>query len=85
MVDKLTIRDVDEHDLELLKTAAKEHGTSLNRYVTTVLHEQAQREHHQRLFADIAAQERDLPPFDSVAEVRAMRKEKDADDRTASG
>lgn len=80
MTDKLTIRDMDESDLEILRRAAQEQGTSLNRYVTGVLHEQAQREHHRSLFAAVAAQERDLPSFDSVAEIRAMRDEKDAED-----
>ena len=80
MADKITIRDVDEADLDILKVAARERGTSLNRYVTGLLHEQAQIEHHRQLFATIAAQQRDLHPFDSVAEVRAMRDEKDAED-----
>lgn len=80
VTDKLTIRDVDEDDLDLLKAAARERGSSLNRYVTELLHDQARREHHRRLFATVAAQERDLAPFDSTAEVRAMRDEKDAND-----
>ncbi|MDV6013742.1 hypothetical protein [Haloechinothrix sp. LS1_15] len=84
MVDKLTIRDVDERDLAILKAAAKDQGTSLNRYVSNVLHEQALREHHRRLFAAVAEQERDIEPFDSAAEVRSMRDEKDADDAATS-
>ncbi|WP_114453825.1 hypothetical protein [Halopolyspora algeriensis] len=80
MTGKLTIRDVDESDLDILKTAARNQGTSLNRYVTALLHEQAQREHHRALFARIAAQEPDMSPVDSVAEVRAMRDEQDAGD-----
>lgn len=80
VVDKLTIRDVDENDLDILKEAARERGTSLNRYVAGVLHNQALQEHHRRLFAAVASQERELSPFDSVAEVRAMRDEKDAED-----
>lgn len=82
MVDKLTIRDVAEEDLDVLKAAARDAGTSLNRYVTGVLHEQARREHHRRLFAVIAAQdsEPDLAALDTVAEVRAMRDEQDARD-----
>ncbi|MDR7303570.1 hypothetical protein [Haloactinomyces albus] len=80
MTGKLTIRDVDESDLDILKVAARNQGTSLNRYVTALLHEQAQREHHRALFARIAAQEPDMPPVDSVAEVRAMRDEQDVGD-----
>lgn len=80
MTDKLTVRDMDERDLEVLRAAAREQGTSLNRYVGEVLHQRAQQERHQQLFATVAAQQPDLPPFDSVAEVRAMRDEKDRGD-----
>lgn len=80
MTDKLTIRDVDETDVDVLRTAAQDDGVSLNRYVVRILHEQAQREHHRRLFAEIAAQQPDIADFDAVSEVRAMRDAKDAAD-----
>lgn len=80
MTDKLTVRDVDERDLEILRSAAREQGTSLNRYVTRVLHERAQQERHRQLFAAIGAQQPDMEPGDSVAEVRAMRDEQDRAD-----
>lgn len=80
VTDKLTIRDVDEKDLDTLKAAAADQGTSLNRYVARVLHQQAARERHRKLFAAIGAQEGELAPFDAVAEVRAMRNERDAQD-----
>lgn len=85
VADKLTIRDVDEKDLDTLKAAAAEQGTSLNRYVARLLHEQAARERHRKLFAAIEAQEGEFAPFDAVAEVRAMRDEKDAQDRHTAG
>ena len=77
---RLTVRDLDEHDLEVLRAAAREQGTSLNRYVGEVLHQRAQQERHQHLFAHVAAQQPDLPQFDAVAEVRALRDEKDRAD-----
>ncbi len=80
MPDRLTIRDVNDDDLSVLKSVAREQGTSLNKYVTSVLHEHAQRERHKRLFAAVAAQDEDVSPYDAVAEVRAMRAEKDAED-----
>ncbi len=80
MTGRLTIRDVDTHDLEVLRSAARDRGTSLNRYIIEVLHQQAQREHHRRLFASVAAQDVDIPVVDAVSEVRALRREKDAQD-----
>lgn len=80
MSERLTIRDVNDDDLSVLKSVAQEQGTSLNKYVTSVLHEHAQRERHKRLFAAVAAQDDDVPPYDAVAEVRAMRVERDAED-----
>lgn len=69
-----------EQDLAILREAARRCGISLNRYVSSVLRERAQQERHRSLCAAIAAQEPDLPPSDAVAEVRAMRDEKDAHD-----
>lgn len=80
MTGRLTVRDVPEQDLAVLREAARRHDVSLNRYVLSVLHEQAQQERHRSLFAAVAAQEPDLPPTDAVAEVRAMRDDKDAHD-----
>lgn len=83
VTDKLTVRDLDERDLEVLRVAARQQGTSLNRYVGEMLHQRAQQERHQQLFAQVAAQQSDLPQFDAVAEVRALRDEKDREDASS--
>lgn len=72
MTDKLTVRD-----RYVLRRAARGKGLSLRVYVGKLLHERAQQERHRQLFAIVAGQEPDLPWTDAVAEVRAIRDEKD--------
>ncbi len=75
---KLTIRDLDPHDHDALKEAAARSGRSLNRYVAELLHDRARVERNRSLFAAVAAQDgSDLPAVDSLAEVRAVRTERE--------
>lgn len=85
MTKHLTVRDMDERDLDVLRDAARDQGFSLSKYVGELLHERAQQERHRQLFAQVAAQEPDLPEIDTVAEVRAMRDEKDRADADSAG
>lgn len=85
VTDKLTVRDMDERDLNVLRDAARDQGLSLSKYVSALLHERAQQERHRQLFAQVAAQEPDLPESDTVAEVRAIRDEKDRADADSAG
>lgn len=83
MTERLTVREIPEGDYALLKAAAAREGMSLSGYTRNFLHELAMREHNRQLLASIGSSSEGAEFFDgvdAVAEVRAIREERDAHD-----
>lgn len=73
----ITVRDLDPADVAALKAEAADRGTSLNRLAAEVLHRRARTARNRALLRAIAAAGHAPVEVDAVAEVRAVRGERD--------
>lgn len=80
----ITVRDLDPADVSALKAEAAERDTSLNRLVAEVLHRRARTARNRALLRSVAEAGHAPLDFDAVAEVRALRGERDALDTQRS-